>query len=718
MPAAAGFAVAEAVAAALGGGTFAADVGIAAGLAVYGAAATAISVAPAIGLSLVSNLLFGPHIPKAEDGNYPLHQTIPPRQSGYGRARVAGSYMLYEVTSENHSRDVLALHDGPIDGIERYYLNTDQVTFESDGRTVNALPDGRYSTGHVLIDTRLGLATETAYAPIVADLPTIWTSDHRGDGIASLALYCNSTNQANFSKYYPFGLPQPSVIARLRRVYDFRDPDQSPTNSATWKWSANPVLALCHYLCFAADGPGLAYAQRVATHVGLWTAAANQCDAIVALKAGGNEPRYQLGGIYRYDNDPADIIKQILDSFDGWIGEDGQGGLTCYAGQFYAPTVTIPADHIIGYDLSRWVEDEKAVNQLSFNYTEPQNTYVSADGDPWIDQADVTARGRIRAQSVDLPWVQSHSQARRLAKRSVMRANAERSGTITTDLYGLQALGERYLTFVIPELPSLADGFVVEVRKVQFDLQAMQLTFTVVSTSADIDEWDPATEEGNPPVIPQTVQAGLPPTPVDVAVSIDPASVSSVDQGVQLDVVFTPPIQTGLEFDVQYQIEGAATWTPQHFSQDYAVSDASVTLRTNFVALNQTYAVQVRTTASKGTPSDWSATQTITTSAAAIPPAQPSGVEAAPGPAGSGQATITWRNPNSTNFDHATVYRASGGSPFSSATAVQTVSGGLGAAESWTDGGLAPGAYSYWVCAANSADASSPPAGPANITTT
>ena len=696
------------------------DVGASAGVAaVIGNAVLAVSsaviaAAPALGLSIISNLLFRPSVPKAEDGNYPIHQTIPPRQAGYGAARIAGFYMLYEVTTENHSRDVLALHDGQIDSFVRFYLSQDEVTFESDGRTVNALPDGRYSTGHVLIDTRLGLPTETAYAPIISDLPGVWTAQHRGDGIASLALYCNSTAQSNFSKYYPNGLPLPSVLARLRRVWDYRVAGQSPTDPTTWTWSANCFLCLCHYLCFAGDGPGFDYTQRIIPQLASWIEAANVCDEVVPLKAGGNEPRYQLGGIYRYDNDPADVIKNLLDACDGWIGEDGQGGLVAYAGKFYAPTLTIPADHIIGYQLPRFVADEQAVNQMGFSYTEPQNQYSSVDGDPWIDQADLTARGKIRAQNSPLPWVQSHSQGRRLVKRAVIRANAERSGTITTDLFGLQALGRRYLNFVIPELPSLAAGFVVEVRKVQLDLQNLQVVFTVTGISEAIDEWDPTTEEGNAPVIPETVDAGLPPTPVNATVNIDPASVTSIDQGVQLDVVFTPPTQTGLSFDVQYQIQGAATWTQQSFDQNYAISDPSVTLRTNFVGLNQTYNVQVRTVASKGTPSDWSATVTISTSTSAIPPAQPIDLSST-GAAGS--ATITWRNPTSSNLDHLMLYRSSD-NQLSDATAVDDpIVGGLGAVMSVQDT-VGAGTWFWWITAVNASGAASAAVGPVTGTVT
>ena len=678
----------------------------------------ATAAALSIGLSLVSNLLFAPKIPRAEDGAFPESQPIPPRQYGYGRARIGGFYMLYEVDSINNSRDVLALHEGYVDAFERFYLNTDQVTFEADGKTINGLPDGRYSTNHLQLEYRQGLPTETAYGDIVADMPGVWTSDHRGDGIASLALYCNSTSQNNFPKYYPNGLPKPSALMRLRRVWDFRLAGQSPTDQTTWTWSQNPILCLGHYLCFAPEGPGFDYRQRILPQLASWIAGASVCDEIVALNSGGNEPRYQLGGIYRSDNDPAEVIKNILDSCDGWIGEDGQGALKCYAGAFYQPSITVPADHIVGYNLARWVADEQAINQLGFTYTEPQNDYASVDGEDWIDEADQAARGRIRAQKADMSWVQSHSQGRRLAKRAVIRANAERQGTITTDLYGLQALGERYLNFVVPELPSLADGFVVEVRKVQLDLSKLQLTFTVVEMSSAVDEWNPATEEGNAPVIPQTVQAGLPPTPVNVTVAIDTSSASGVDQGVQLLVAFSPPLWTGMSFDVQYQVVGSDpnVWTEQHFTQDYNVSDASITLRTNYVALNQLYYVQVRGVGTRGTPSDWSPSIEVSTSANAIPPGAVTGLAVSPGAAGSAQATATWRNSTSTNFDHAIVYRAPQGSAFTLATPVSaSIAGGLGAAESFTDTGVLAGAYSYWVAALNLSGASTL-AGPSNVT--
>ena len=62
------------------------------------AIATAPSWAPelafSVGLSIVSNVLLAPKLPKSEDGAYPISQPIPPRQAGYGKARVARFHML------------------------------------------------------------------------------------------------------------------------------------------------------------------------------------------------------------------------------------------------------------------------------------------------------------------------------------------------------------------------------------------------------------------------------------------------------------------------------------------------------------------------------------------------------------------------------------------------------------------------------------------------
>src|SRR5262249_34504020 len=157
---------------------------------------------------------------------------IPPRPFGYGRARLAGSFVLFDVDASNLSWDVFALHHGLITAIQGYYLNEDLVAIDGSGFITAILnnnpiqlrpPVGPYGNSLVRIQTRLGLATETNYSLVTAALPTKWPSSCRGDGIASLMLMCQhqtgDTGPKFYTQTFPRGIPKPSVIADLKKIF-------------------------------------------------------------------------------------------------------------------------------------------------------------------------------------------------------------------------------------------------------------------------------------------------------------------------------------------------------------------------------------------------------------------------------------------------------------------------------------------------------------------
>jgi hypothetical protein len=187
--------------------------------------------------------------PKPEAGHQAIRQTIPERLMAYGGpVRVSGSYVLYEAYRGN-SLDVISVVSAKICGFRRYFLHDDEVTIDVDG-VVDSTPefgDGRY-VGMVAIGTRLGHATESAYADIIAYLPTgFWTSDHRGDGTASISLFCNGVKAEDFLKKYPHQHPEPSVVIDAVALWDPRDPAQDPDDPATWidypEWAAGTTYA-------------------------------------------------------------------------------------------------------------------------------------------------------------------------------------------------------------------------------------------------------------------------------------------------------------------------------------------------------------------------------------------------------------------------------------------------------------------------------------------
>lgn len=443
--------------------------------------------------------LFAPGLPQPEALSFPVKQSIPIRQSGYGIARLSGAYVAYTTATDGTSTDVLAMHDGQISAWISFYLNDDKVSVTAgDHGWVTGCParnDGRYSTGDkVEISTRSGVTPQTYIGGVGGAAIPGWASTARGDGIATLALGCRTPLAKYYQTIYPNGLPQPSAVAALALISDFRTGDVDAFQ--------NPVLALADYLTTSdRGGLGFDFARRITPTVDLWTAAADACDGV-----DGGQP-YACGGVYKHTTAPSEVIGTLISCCDGWLGQTYAGALTIYAGRYTPPTVTLDDDVITGYALPHGVEAESAVNVLNITYTSPDHDYTQVEADPWRDDASIAEVGE-RPAPLDLPWVQDLDQARRLAKRRMSRLAAGSPWTVSTNLGGMEALGHRYLRLRITELdaPETGDAeaepfdVVVEVQRAEIDLANLALTFTVLRADPEIDAWNEE-EAGTAPAV-------------------------------------------------------------------------------------------------------------------------------------------------------------------------------------------------------------------------
>lgn len=540
--------------------------------------AGAVGGAALIGGSIAASYLLQstPEVPKPTDGTQVLKQGMPPRIFGYGRARLAGAYMLYETGTDGYSYDVMALHWGRIHGFVCFYLHDDLVNFSNGvlgGGVVSIQTstgnDGRYSSTNYngsaqdcYLDVRKGAATETHYTTVVAGLPEMWTTSHRGDGIASALLRCGPTAFDNVMHLWPRGLPKLSVVADLSPVYDPRSPANSRLPSTTWSISYNPVLQLIDYLT-GDRGPQLDWDECIAPVLDELMAEANYCDELVTLADGHSEPRYQSHGWAYATTDPADVIATILATCDGWFAERGDGTISIKVGRYRTPTVTFTDAHILGYSIDKGVPDEEVVNEQRFTYTPPQNHYREAQGDPWQDSASISEIGRVRSRTMALTWVHSHTQARRLAKRAMSRHQATIRGTLQTTLYGLAGLGERWIAVQSDTLSDLANA-VIEITRARIDLANAVVSFDFVLVNPnEIDAWDPDTEEGSAP--------DFLPVPV---ISVT-ATGSAGSQ--RANISFSDPNMDHLSWRVEYKRASDPSWFGQTFAT-YALPLQTVTL--------------------------------------------------------------------------------------------------------------------------------------------
>lgn len=597
-------------------------VGNAAGLssgaihALAGFTANAIIVGGPILASVGLSLAAAPEIPKPGSFATSYRSGVSPRVSAYGRNRLSGPLMLYEAT-KGIAYDVVAFHDGEVEAIETLWLNDDIVTIDVNDY-VDIGADGRYGTDRVKFFTRLGLPTETSYstetgfnANTWTDLGSgVWEADHRGDGVASFCVLSRSVEKADMPTIYPNGTPQGAVTARCLRTYDWRVSGNDPDDADTWSCSFNSIVQLADFLTNEDHGMGFSFDERILPSIAEWTEASDVCDEAVTLKAGGTEPRYQSHGPFQHTSSPVDVITRLLDACDGWLSHKGDGTFTVKAGAYYEPDVTITDDHIVDYSVQRFVEDEQAVNVLVISFTSPDHDFQDVETDPWRDEDDITARGVERVQNLSLPWVQNNGQARRLAKRRMSRLGATVRGSVTTDLYGIKGLGERYLRLQCSEIDVLSD-IVVEVVSAEVDLAAMRVMFTWVLADENIDAWNPATEEGDGPqtqgrVDPEALTA---PTIDDVTPFFE--STGTGGEGVRLTIEITGPDRVDLTWFVRWRVDGSVSWSEAGYSD--IDPDDPVVLVTAFVPANEIINVQAAYATGGGDLSPWSTSFDIST---------------------------------------------------------------------------------------------------------
>jgi hypothetical protein len=667
----------------------------------------------------------GVSIAPAASGHQAVRLSIPACQSAYGRVRMAGAYVFYE-ESAGVSYDVMAIHQGRIGGFLGYYLHDDAVTIDASGIVNSAVvnQDGRYTgtTGvssagnYIKIKTRDGLDTETAYSEITAPFPVIWTENHRGDGIASAALICRGVGADVYTKVYPSQKPELSAVIDSSLNFDQRDEAQDHDDPTTWDVSTNPVIQLQDYLTNTdRGGLGLSWDRVVAPGLDALAAEADICDEPVDLKEGGTEPRYQAAGFYAHEIDPVSVLTQIAAAADMWWTLAGDGRLTVVVGSYRAPTVTLDAADIIGVDLKYGVEDERLVNQYTWNFTSPDNDYKDTPGQPWRDEASISEIGRVRSHPVPLTWVQSHSQGRRLLKRQMLRNNARLRGTAVCWISAVRIIGERWITLDFPLLQDTTN-IVVEVQAIKIDvLNARVVVDWVYVNPNTVDAWDPETEEGDAPPLPDRVTGELLAAPQDVNVTVGLDSSGNV----YFQVIFDDPGRSDLSYRVRYRVKDIDSgtvgnqpgpWISQDFPPTAAVGGV-VTLNTSLVQANTLYQVQVASVGTRGVLSDFSAIEEVTSTNDPTAPSAPTfGTVSNVG----ALVTVTWTNPNSANTFAARVWR--GTTTFAAAT---DISGQLfgspnqGMSNSNTPGS---GTWKYWVTVENAAGVRSTPAGPGTIT--
>lgn len=440
-------------------------------------------VAASIGLSYALN---NTDIPKPEVGSQAVKQAIPSRVRGYWVNRLAGSYVYFAASTgtPNLSADVIAFHHGKITEVQTIYLSDDIVSIISGtlyggaGAAVEG-DGGYYGGGHVRVEVRLGTNPQSELLASFSGFNGEWTSAFTGNDIACASLICGAPPEPQeYSRIYPRGKPELSLVVKCTPIWDPRDPAQNPDDESTWVPSPNPVLQLLDYLIRPGSEGGMGHDRAVLfppARLAQWMVEADIC-----------EGRYLSAGWYRFDNKPEDVINKILAACDGYMLEDGEGQFALTVGYYREPTdPPITDSHIFGWSIDHGIADEQLINQLDVSYTSPDDKYVSTQIDSVRDEVSISLSGTVRAQQLDLSWVQDASRAAVLGQRALLRLNPAKTGTIVTSLYGFRWLGKRWVKMQFSAVNGLQDC-VIEIQSASINILAGRITFkfNTVDTAA------------------------------------------------------------------------------------------------------------------------------------------------------------------------------------------------------------------------------------------
>lgn len=450
---------------------------------------------------------------------------------GVGRVRVGGLKAFGNSDGSTRAR-LIAHLQGPIDGIEQYFLGQREVTVDSDGN-VSSPPWAKTGGSWAKWEVKSGDGAEMAWSELTSLFPSLWTAAHRVRGIAQsqILFYNPGLSKPKYLSLYQNGAPEAEIICRAAKIYDPRDDAQDVDDSSTWKWTDNAPLVCAHVLrrdpAFTSDR----------FNWGKIAIAATLADVEVDTRS-GPQRRSRLWGMWAFESERGETMKQFLESAGLEIRLD-INGLIYF--QFIEDEpiaeISFTPEDIYDFNWSAGPEAVERPNICRVRYYSPERLYemaeINLDGIAWARIEDEIERYGPKSFDVELPFCPSASQAQRIARRMFALARANR-GTITTNMVGLAAWGLLYAKITEPDLGDV-ELVRMETPRVDDENGSVEIPYSVWPV---LPPWNPQIYEA---AAPQEIQSYayqsdlITPDAPTSAVHIAPST---------LRVNFTLPVQT------------------------------------------------------------------------------------------------------------------------------------------------------------------------------
>ena len=394
--------------------------------------------------------------------------TVAPQKIIYGEALVSGpiSYIALSgaFNADLYQTIVLAGHE--VNAITDIHFDDEVIT---NAQIAAGLNNGSNTAGNVtggtfgpidsnticVINKHLGAASQ-ASDPMLTNKFALYTSDHRGEGIAYLAMKwtLDEDSASVWEKYSPGNV---KALVQGKKIYDPRlevaaggTAGDSPNNSAYIAYSTNPALCVTDYLIDQTLGMGIAAAKID------WAAvitAANGCDVDVDIPNNATQKRFTANGVLFGTDSHQKNINKLLSAMNGRLIYSN-GKYIVKAGIYEAPTEVLTEDDLIGaIQIKTSLERSDRFNTIRGIFVDAAANNKSTEF-PKVQLADAVTRdnGEVLEKEIQLPMVSDSYQAQRIANKLIQLSDQQKIISFPANLSALRITAGDRVQVTVEEL--------------------------------------------------------------------------------------------------------------------------------------------------------------------------------------------------------------------------------------------------------------------------
>ena len=516
---------------------------------------------------------------------------------------------------------VIKLADHEIDSLVGFYVNDEYVPWTGSG-TYHAFDNSFVEGLRVYLQT--GTQTQTVPSYVTTEWSSFWPTTKTMKGCAHVFVEYADTKDRDI---WPAGRPRFVWVVKGAKLYDPRKDSTVSGGSgshrwgtpSTYEWSDNAYLCRYNWVRGIFNGTHLMVGRgltAIEAPPERAIARANTCDETVSLKAGGTEKRYRANGLVKSTDTAIDVEEWFAAAMAGDL-VDRDGVVDIDPGEARTPVWTITDGDMLDGETrvyNRHLGENQRVNTVVARYVEPTQRYEAVAAPMRRDAADVTADGRPYETTLDLQFVQSGTQAQRIAEIKRRQGRLERSFQCT--------VGPRYIGAESGDWVTLTsdrwlggDSIMCVITAVQIGVD-FKVTLGLREIASSVYSWTAASDELTPGTVvasSTSAPAAISVTSFAAAAAVLTTAAGSVPAIQCTWAAFTDASVTGVLLQVRKS--GETKITPTTMS-DATVLEAFVT-----AGVGAQQAMQVRAKAISNVPgrkSNWTSWTNVTTTGSTI----------------------------------------------------------------------------------------------------